>query len=88
MITVSKHTVTTNILSINTWKYPNISTQTGKIDVESEVENGTTFILSIPNENNTTQRAVSSESSHEIKAKGLRILVVDDNEDMRSVLNQ
>ena len=31
MITVSKHTVTTNILSINTWKYPNISTQTGII---------------------------------------------------------
>ena len=60
----------------------------GKIDVESEVGKGTTFTLSIPNENGTTQRAVSSESFHEIKEKGLRILVVDDNEDMRSVLNQ
>ena len=60
----------------------------GKINVESEVGKGTTFTLSIPNDKKTVQRSISPEPSQEIKAKGLRVLVVDDNEDMRSILHQ
>ena len=67
----------------------------GKIDIESEVGQGTTFILSIPNDKKKVQQTVLPESSQETKEtkenkenKGLRVLVVDDNEGMRSVLDQ
>ena len=68
--------------------YSIIEEHGGNINVESEVGKGTTFILSIPHDRETVQRTVLSESSQEIKAQGIRVLVVDDNEDMRSVLDQ
>ncbi|MFQ5965113.1 MAG: response regulator [Candidatus Scalinduaceae bacterium] len=60
----------------------------GKIEVESEVGKGATFTLSIPITRETPQLAVSPDPPRKIKAHGLRILVIDDEEEICSVLNK
>jgi CheY-like chemotaxis protein len=60
----------------------------GKIDVKSEEGKGTTLILSIPIMRGTTQQAVSPKLSQEIKVKKLRILVVDDEQDICMILDK
>jgi CheY-like chemotaxis protein len=60
----------------------------GKIEVESEVGKGTTFNLNIPIRKDATQRiAVSSGPDREVITRKLRILVVDDNQDMCVVVD-
>jgi CheY-like chemotaxis protein len=58
----------------------------GKIDVKSEEGKGTTFTMRFPVARKTTQQTVSPEPSQEIKTKMLRILVIDDEEDICKIL--
>lgn len=58
----------------------------GKIGVESEEGKGTTFTLRFPVTNDTSQQTVSPEPSQGIKTKMLRILVIDDEEDICNIL--
>ncbi len=60
----------------------------GKIEVESEEGKGTTVTMSIPIARETPQQAVSPEPPQKIKADKLRILVVDDEENICSILNK
>ncbi len=61
----------------------------GKIEVESEAgKKGATFTMSIPITRETLQKAVPPEPPRKIKADKLSILVVDDEEDICSVLNK
>jgi len=69
--------------------YGVITGHDGKIEVESEVGKGTTFTMSIPITRETPQEAVvSPELPRKIKAHGLRILVIDDDEEICSILNK
>ncbi|MBT7593239.1 MAG: PAS domain S-box protein [Candidatus Scalindua sp.] len=58
----------------------------GKIEVESKEGKGTTFTLHIPIRKEALQRVVTSESVREIETKELRILVVDDDQEMCVIL--
>jgi two-component system cell cycle sensor histidine kinase/response regulator CckA len=58
----------------------------GKIDVKSEVGKGTTFTLHIPIRKNALQKVVTSEPVREIETKELRILVVDDEQEICDIL--
>ncbi|MCP4252545.1 MAG: CBS domain-containing protein, partial [Candidatus Scalindua sp.] len=60
----------------------------GKIDVNSEIGNGTTFTLQFPIANKKTSSKEISEPKQEAGKKNLRILVVDDEEDIRNILNK
>ena len=68
--------------------YSIITGHGGKIEVESEAGKGTTFTMSIPITREAPQQAVSPEPPWKIKAKKLRILAIDDEEEICSVLNK
>ncbi|MCP4269336.1 MAG: PAS domain S-box protein, partial [Candidatus Brocadiaceae bacterium] len=58
----------------------------GSIEVESVVENGSTFTLRLPIAVLPVQQKESSVEDLKIKVKGLSILVIDDMKDIRSLL--
>ncbi|MBT5304211.1 MAG: response regulator, partial [Candidatus Scalindua sp.] len=68
--------------------YSVVKRHDGKIEVESEEGKGSTVNLSFPIKREIAQQKLSSKpEAHEIKAKGLRILVVEDNDDMCMIMN-
>ncbi len=60
----------------------------GKIDVVSEIGKGTTFTLQFPIANEIDGPMNTFEPKQEACRKNLRILVVDDEEAIRNILNQ
>ena len=58
----------------------------GKIEVESEVGKGATFTLHIPIRKEVVQRVVPSESVRKTETKKLRVLVVDDEQEICVIL--
>jgi len=60
----------------------------GKIDVVSEIGKGATFTLQFPITNKRASLIEASEPEQETDNKSLRILVVDDEETIRDILNQ
>ena len=68
--------------------YSIITRHGGKIGVESEEGKGTTLTLSLPINNETKQQILSSRSAPDKVAKGLSILVVDDEEEICSILDK
>jgi PAS domain S-box-containing protein len=58
----------------------------GTIEVESEVGKGATFTLHIPIRKEVVQRVVPSESVRKTETKKLRILVVDDEQEVCVIL--
>ena len=60
----------------------------GKIEVESELGKGSTITLSLPVARETTHSVTLPKPTEQIKAKNLRILVVDDEQDICKVLNK
>ncbi len=59
----------------------------GRIEVESDEGKGTTFSLSIPIQKDVVRKTEPPEPVSKSIARKLNILVVDDNEDMRSILS-
>ena len=68
--------------------YSIITRHGGKIGVESEEGKGTTLTLSLPINNETKQQILSSRSAPDKVAKGLSILVVDDEEEICNILDK
>ncbi|MCP4252369.1 MAG: response regulator [Candidatus Scalindua sp.] len=60
----------------------------GKIDVASEAGLGTTFTMQFPASNERASLIDASGPEQITSEKDLRILVVDDEEDIRNILNQ
>ena len=60
----------------------------GKIEVESELGKGTTFTLQFPTTNKVVCPTVAPEPEQEINIKNLRILVVDDDQDICDILDK
>ena len=58
----------------------------GNIEVESEVGKGATFTLHIPIRKEVVQRVVPSESVRKTETKKLRVLVVDDEQEICVIL--
>ena len=67
--------------------YGIITRHGGKIEVESEVGNGSTFKLQFPITTKTVSPIATPEPEQEIKNKGQNILVVDDEEAICNVLD-
>ena len=68
--------------------YSIITRHGGKIGVESEEGKGTTLTLSLPINNEIKQQKLSSKSAPDKMAKGLSILVVDDEEEICNILDK
>ena len=60
----------------------------GKIEVDSEIGKSTTFTLQFPTTNKKASLIDVPDTEQETDVKSLRILVVDDEEDIRNILNQ
>lgn len=59
----------------------------GEIELESEEGKGTTFNLRIPIKKDTVQKAIPLEPAHKVAKKNLHVLVIDDNEDVRVIVD-
>jgi len=68
--------------------YSIIKSHGGKIEVESEVGKGTTINLNIPHRKDAVQRITPSEPDGKITTRKLRILVIDDNEELCVVIDK
>ena len=68
--------------------YSIVTRHGGKIEVESEVGKGSTFNLQFPAAAKADSPKESSEQKQEIKSKELRILVVDDEEEICNILDK
>ncbi|KHE91098.1 MAG: putative histidine kinase protein [Candidatus Scalindua brodae] len=68
--------------------YSIITRHGGNIDIESEEGKGSTFIIKLPMSKGTVKPEVTSESEQEIKAEGLRILIVDDEQNICDLLSE
>ena len=66
--------------------YSIIKSHEGRVEVESEIGKGTTFHLNIPIRKDAVQKTVPPESDRRVATRKLRILVVDDNEDMCAII--
>ena len=67
--------------------YGIITRHCGKIDVKTRKGKGSTFTMRLPTANEADHPDVSSKPSTEEKVKNLKILVVDDDEDMCEILS-
>jgi len=68
--------------------YGIITKHRGKIDVESEEGNGSTFTIRLPMSEETVMPEVALVSEQEIKADSLRILIVDDEQNICDLLSE
>jgi len=68
--------------------YGIIKRMIGEIDVESEVGKGTTLTISLPISLEAKEEVTSFPSPEVQKRRGARILVIDDEESVRSVLSR
>ena len=60
----------------------------GKMEVESEEGKGTTLTMSLPIKNEIKQQKLSSRPTPDKIAKGLSILVIDDEEEICNILDR
>lgn len=58
----------------------------GEITLESEEGIGTTFNLRIPIKKDAVQKIIPHEPAHKVSKKNLHVLVIDDNEDVRVIV--
>ena len=58
----------------------------GEITLESEEGIGTTFNLRIPIKKDAVQKIIPHEPAHKVAKKNLHVLVIDDNEDVRVIV--
>ncbi len=68
--------------------YGILTRHSGKIEVESETGKGSKFIMQFPISSERTGLVTTIESKQKISAENLRILVIDDEEDICKLLNK
>ena len=68
--------------------YGTVTRHSGRIDVESKEGKGSTFTLQFPSTTIAVSPIVTPKPEQETKEKALRILVVDDEEEICSILDQ
>ena len=59
----------------------------GEIEVRREEGKGTAFNLRIPIRKDESQKIIPHEPAHKVSRKNLHVLVVDDNEDVRIIVD-
>ena len=67
--------------------YGVIKRHAGEIVLDSEEGKGTTFNLRIPIKKDASQKSIPHEPAHNVARKNLHILVIDDNEDVRVIVD-